>query len=274
MPLTIAVLSDLHLSEAPNPQCPTRRGEFAEVLLLRAVHRLDRFLKPDVVVLLGDVVDQGEQPQAEALLRQVRGVMDKLSCPYVALPGNHDGSPERFARVFGEPADWLDVKGFRLVPFVDPEEPGYNASRRLEDLGRLKAARQGFGGPLVCLQHVPVFPEGRTPCPYNYTNSAAVLSAMTQAGVVLSVSGHYHPGEGPVEHGGVTLLAAPALCEHPFQYSWVQVEDDGRVAAETHQLSVPEELGQSGPASPPLLPPLGQVSPAWRLTSAMMASLR
>ncbi|PIU91758.1 MAG: hypothetical protein COZ06_08910 [Armatimonadetes bacterium CG_4_10_14_3_um_filter_66_18] len=242
MPLTIAVLSDLHLSEAPNPQCPTRRGEFAEMLLLRAVHRLDRFLKPDAVALLGDVVDQGEHPQAERLLRQVRAAMDKLACPYVALPGNHDGSPERFARIFSEAADWFDVEGFRLVPFIDPEEPGFNASRRQEDLDRLNAARQGFGGPLVCLQHVPVLPAGRTPCPYNYTNAAEILSAMAQAGVALSISGHYHPGEGPLEHDGVTLLAAPALCEHPFRYSWVQVEDDGCVVVETHTLELPEEL--------------------------------
>ena len=64
------------------------------------------------------------------------------------------------------------------------------------------------------------------------------------AGVLLSVSGHFHAGQPLSTREGVRFFTAPALCEAPFRYSLVTL-DDRRVSVETRSLQLPE--------SPPLV---------------------
>jgi len=56
-PVTIAVLTDIHYGAAGS--LAQRRSDIADTLLLRAVQRMNRLIHPDVVVLLGDLVDDG-----------------------------------------------------------------------------------------------------------------------------------------------------------------------------------------------------------------------
>ena len=55
--IKIAVIGDLHYDEHIVSSCC--RGDMADILLLRAVHHIGRFIRPDVVVILGDVIDNG-----------------------------------------------------------------------------------------------------------------------------------------------------------------------------------------------------------------------
>lgn len=240
--MKFAILSDTHLIADRTASVGTRRAGFADILALRAVHRLNRFIKPDLVVVLGDVVNDGKDPAAADEMRRMKEVFDLLNCPLVCLPGNHDGAPDAFYRVFDRPPDFVDVGGVRFVPFVDPEEPGYNA-RREEDGGeRLAAARSGWDGAMVALQHVPLFPPGELDCPYNYVNAEQVVADMRSHGVRLAISGHYHRGVDLHESGGLGFLVAPALCEAPFSYLVVEMDGDD-VRVERQQLAMPEELG-------------------------------
>ena len=76
----------------------------------------------------------------------------------VIIPGNHDGDPQAFFSVFGTPQKHLDIAGVRFAAFVDEERPGWNAFRSEHDLRGMKELRAGFDGPIVALQHVPLFP--------------------------------------------------------------------------------------------------------------------
>jgi len=240
-PFSIAVIADVHYGE----DCPnsSRRCSIADILLERAVRRLNGLIRPDAVLVLGDLLDDGNAPGAEERLQTLRDILDKLDAPYLALPGNHDGDAEQFYRVFDRPAAVEDIGGVRFLAFVDKDEPGFNATRSAEDIERMRKARADHNGPIVALQHVCLFPpeQGRV-APYNYTNAADVITALKKAGVVLSVSGHHHHGTENTRDGGVTFVNAPGLCEAPFPFLTITMDAD-RVESERHELAMPEALG-------------------------------
>ncbi len=240
--MKIAVLSDTHFRADREASIGARRAGLADLLLLRTVHRLKRLVRPDLVLVLGDLIDEGDGPEATDLLLRLRDILELLDCPVMVLPGNHDGDPRRFARVFPPAADPTDVGGVRFVPFVDPEEPGYNARRRARDLGRLAAARHGWTGPIVAVQHVPLLPPGHPACPYNYVNAEEIIACMRENDIGLTLAGHYHPGIDLLEYDGLELVTAPALCEAPFSYLILHL-DPAQLKVTRQHLRMPPELG-------------------------------
>ncbi|HNT35665.1 MAG TPA: metallophosphoesterase [bacterium] len=237
--LTIAVLADTHRSTAPLAN--RRRGEIAHVLLLRAVHRLNRSIRPDVTIIAGDILDAGQSSDADNLLSEMASILGLIESPKIVLPGNHDCSVEKFEQFLGLCPQWLDVANVRFVPFLDQQMSGYNACRSEADLERMAAARNGWPGELVTVQHVPLFPPGTHPCPYNYTNADAILQVMDKQGYSLSVSGHYHHGMELMCQEGVHFMAAPALCDSPFGFSVLRIENDG-LSEQRHALRMPDNL--------------------------------
>jgi len=239
--MRFAVLADIHYASQATP-VGTRRCDLADLLLLRAVHRLNRYLRPDAVILLGDLINDGTGRSAELELRRLQTIIGLLQAPVIVLPGNHDPQPETFYGTMPRSPETVDCSGVRFVSFLDAERPGYNAERSTEDLARLRAQADHPAGPLVCLQHVPLFPPGSHDCPYNYTNAAEVISACRAAGTSLVVSGHYHRGIPLMEQDGVRYLAAPALCEAPFRFLMVDLDGDA-IQVEEHALAMPGEFG-------------------------------
>ncbi len=240
----IAVLTDLHYrpggigAHNRNAAHPEERGDMGHVLWLRAIHRLNRLIRPDVVCVLGDLLDDGAAPGAVDALRELRGLFDQLKSPWIALPGNHDPAPEVFWSVFERPADWMDIGGVRFLPFADPEEPGFCASRPAEHLERMAYARAGWRGPIVSLQHVPLFPPGTSDSPFHYTNVDSVIASMRRNRIELALSGHYHPGiRFCGTHAGICFATAPALCRPPFEMLIAEVEP-GSTAGDADLISV------------------------------------
>lgn len=236
----IAVITDVHYSAKP-PVMAVRRGDWAVVMLRRTVQRLNRYIKPDVTVVLGDLVDDPQAADAMDLLRRLRAILDDLQSPWLAIPGNHDPAQAKFYEVFDQ-ADYLDINGVRLVTFDDPEEPGYNAVRTDEGVKRMAAMAAGHDGPLVALQHVPVG-EPRSDVSHGYTNSAQVLAAMREHGYTLALSGHSHIGMPLKQQAGVASMVVPAMCEAPFNFALVSIDGDD-ISAEvlTHQMPAELEL--------------------------------
>ncbi len=237
MGIKLVFLSDLHFSRQSNVACPERCGHYADVLLLRAVHRIKRYIKPDVVIIGGDLINDPEAADAPELLKELKTVTDILECPVVAIPGNHDPEPETFYKIFDSAGEYVDVKGCRIVPFLDRETPGFNAVRSDSDLKKLSSARQGFSGQLITLQHVPVFPVGTTRCPYNLDNAGEAIHTMEDSGVSLALAGHYHSGFEAVTSNGIKLSTASAFCEFPFAYYIIEIDDSGEVKSQCEHLA-------------------------------------
>ena len=239
--MKIAVLADIHYGAAGGATSPSRRGDIADILFLRAVRRINRFIKPDLVLILGDVQDDGRSPQWKENLARLRATADLVKSPWLAIPGNHDAPPGKFYSVFPRPPANFDLNGVRFASFLDREEPGFNASRSGRDLERMRAARSRWRGPVVTLQHVPLFPPGNSACPYNYVNAREIIAEMRRSGIGLAISGHYHEGFDLIRKWGCSFLAAPALCRPPF--SFLEIELDGKkIAVVRHDLRMPEKL--------------------------------
>jgi len=236
MKVKIVVISDVHFSTTDNISVPSRRKEFGDILLNRTINRINRFIKPDITLLLGDLVDDAQEKD----LKVIKELSDKIQGPKLVVPGNHDGDWSQFCDVFQELPDYLDVAGYRFVPFCDEEAPGYNATRSEEDLERMKRVREGYNGPIIAIQHVPLFPPSQHECPYNLTNAESVLQIMKDANIQWVIAGHYHPGFQLFDEG-FSSIVAPALCSKPFRFLVINIDGQNTEVIE-HPLSMPEEL--------------------------------
>lgn len=240
--MRLAVLSDIHFMSAPPATPFARRGEYGDTFLLRAVHRFNRFIKPDAVLVAGDLINNALDPDVPELLEKLKKTLDLLTVPYLVIPGNHDPAPEVFYKVFPEHRKTLDVGRYRFVPFADPETPVNNACRRQEDFERMRQAREHWGGELIALQHVPVGPPEDHPCWYNFDNANDVLAAMKKYRFKACISGHEHAGLPVRELDGTTLICTPGLCESPFSYLVIDMDAGGGVHVTREDLAMDPAL--------------------------------
>lgn len=243
MPIKIALLSDLHYSTLGNMLIPERKNECAMFFLKRAVEYFRITGAPDLFIIAGDCVDAPSKEESFAHLKEIADYMAKAPAPSIIIPGNHDPAPEEFYRIIPRPPEYMDIKGMRFVPFpYDPERPGYNAFRENNALKLMEKSADGFSGRIAAIQHVPLNPPGcdDVTSPYNYENAEEVVSAMKKCGYSLSISGHWHPGDGQYEKDGITYITAPALCETPFRTLIITVGDDGKISTENLDSRLPD----------------------------------
>jgi len=239
--LRIAAIADTHYAGGSLDGCGARRTAIADILMLRAVHRLNRFIKPDLTVILGDLLEDGCGPRSRQEHERLSEIIGKLESPYIVIPGNHDGDLDRFYGIYPRPAEIMDINGARILTFLDPEEPAYNASRTTTDLARMDQARSGHDGPIVSLQHVPLFPPGASASPYGYANADEVWAAFERSHFTLAISGHWHAGDDLIARGAGPAVIVPALGEAPFAFTEIIIDGDD-VETRRHELSLPPGL--------------------------------
>ena len=111
---TIAVLTDIHFGEPAG--IISRRNEIADIVLMRAVSRINRLVQPDVTVILGDVLNDVTCDRSHDHMLHIREILDRLQSPYIVIPGNHDCSADDFYRVFDRPNDIVDIPALACLP--------------------------------------------------------------------------------------------------------------------------------------------------------------
>ena len=102
------------------------------------------------------------------------------------------------------------MMGYRFISFVDPYTEDDFCTRGELDRTFLAEVAAQPGGPIVVLQHNPMKPIAHTEYPYLLTNRSKVMADYSNAGVLLSISGHFHPGQELHTVGGVRYFTAPA----------------------------------------------------------------
>ncbi len=226
--LDILAISDLHFVDKASHACrhADRRVELGLILLRKAWLRLEHSgVRPDLVVLLGDAVDDGDAEGAEQDLEALAGALRAFGVPYLAVHGNHDGPTSVYERVFATAPGLHTVNGVGLLVFNDAVGASDVTTRAEADLRLVEeTSRSQPDLPLVALQHNPLYPAIVADYPYMLTNGDAVLAGYARAGVVAALSGHYHAGQGPIVRDGVTYCTVPALCEAPFAFMHVRIE--------------------------------------------------
>lgn len=238
--LKIAFISDLHYALQPDDDCPEigdlrqaappkegcwpeRRGEFIPSLLPALIKKFNREIKPDLVLVGGDLINLPQSAEAERLTSILADTLSLLDMPYMVIRGNHDIEQERFVKYFPF-KPFIDVDFVRIVAFDDEETPGYNAVRSAEDLQRMRDLAD-FDGIKFSFQHTPLMPQDR--CVYYYNNADEILDLMTKCNYTGTLSGHFHNGIKPCRENGLQYFVQSALCEVPFNASVLHVSRQG-----------------------------------------------
>jgi Icc protein len=232
--MLIAQLSDIHVGG----------GRYREQLLRTAIREVNA-ADPDLVVVAGDLTDDG-YPDQYPLARQE---LEAIQCDRVVLvPGNHDARNVGyllFEDTFGarDSRHRLSLSGLDVsLVAVDSSKPDLDEG----EIGREHYGwiEEGFSGDpdlrvFVCHHHLmPVPGTGRER--NQVLDAGDVLSLLRQLSVDLVLSGHRHvPYVWPVAgmfivHSGTVSTLRTRGFPHPA-YNLIRVEQ-GRIAV---QLCIP-----------------------------------
>lgn len=241
--LTMLVMSDLHYTglARQSAQSHVTRGELARTLLEKVFRRLELMgVKPDLTVLLGDVVENSEDQGADLDLVGIHCELAKSNIPFIAIPGNHDGAAEKFNAVMGSEPGLHKVGGYGFLVFNDSYNERHETTRESEWMAMTReVARENPDLPLVAVQHSPVYPPVDSGYPYRPLNAADIMESYKSNGVFLSVSGHLHKGERIRARDNTLYYTVPALCRRPFSFALIRLK--GR-RAEVEELSLAFDL--------------------------------
>lgn len=242
--LSVLIITDIHYVGAADHICSVRkrRATLALELVQKVLHSVDSS-KIDVVLLLGDLVDNGNAPGAESDMQDLQSALEKVKKPVLVVPGNHDINAEAVFKVFSDYEGLHEIEGYQFITFADTYHDDHTASRSWAKMEEA-FSRADPGKPIIVLQHNPVYPPIDKAYPYNINEANRVMEFYSRQGVLLSISGHAHWGIPDTVKDGVGYLTCPALCEAPFRYTILTLKEKEYSTTE-HQLLLPEEWGLS-----------------------------
>lgn len=224
--LTVALVADIHRG----PDRPTRPGSEAAALLRRFVEEVNGRLRPDVVVDLGDRIDNAEPERDAEWDREVRAILEAARAPVLHLRGNHDhpvaahgGLPPTGAPAPDAGPRRLEVGGWTLIALdtCDPPLGGVGGAVSAQQAETLQRWLDEADGPAVVFSHHPLddhriddnplfapFPQ------WAFTREREALRAILErSGRVAAVfSGHVHRGAVRIVEG-IPYVAVPSFLE-------------------------------------------------------------
>ena len=170
-------------------------------------------LHPDFVINAGDVIEGGDDAQAESQWRSVKAVWQRYSYPLFFTPGNHDIWSARSAAVYekmtGRPPQYSFNYGDAHFVVLDNSRREALSAAQLEFLAKdLENNRERspkfvfFHNPTVWL------------VPLKFQNYDFPLHALARKyGVTAVISGHTHQFA-RMEHDGIVYLTLPSSGGH------------------------------------------------------------
>lgn len=113
--MRLVILSALHFAKGHTPETPFEQGRNADIFLLRTVHRINRWIKPDAVIIHGPLTDSHDLGSLEELAKYIK----LLKVPFFVMRTPVDLPADTFYNIIPPPQDFLDVEDFRLIPLDD-----------------------------------------------------------------------------------------------------------------------------------------------------------
>jgi histidinol phosphatase-like PHP family hydrolase/predicted phosphodiesterase len=233
--LTILAISDIH-------SAPKRNQIPGPELVTRAISDALRLSQPDIIVLLGDLLENGSDFTSLETLQLIKEAAAAASLPVLSVHGNHDCDQAKMDEVFKTPPGIYEICEHRFVVFGDKYHADGRSQRRPAGQKLLQQACSG-DLPVIALQHVALLPIIEDEYPYNILEATSLAREYSGLGVSLSLSGHYHSGELLASEGPLNMLTVPALGEWPFKYSIITLEN-GRFANVRHQALAPDDFSE------------------------------
>ena len=246
--------------------------QYGEELMAALVAQAEA-LRPDALVITGDLAFNGERASHIALAEWLRKIED-AGVPVYVIPGNHDINvyrPVRFLENGWEYTAPVTQEEFAAIyaPFLLPKEGGDNAGLSYHaeigeklwlamlDVSFYQGSAQTFGlytadhrdflkGVLdqaqaagvavISATHQSVLAHTQFNRDGFLTMGSDQLAAqLVQGGVRLNLSGHLHI-QHTAQANGLTDIALGAFCITPHRYAWVTVADDGSISYEARAL--------------------------------------
>jgi hypothetical protein len=214
-------------------------------LLPHAVDDINK-QRVDMVAITGDLLCYqyhdtigAETPaQGEKDLVFLADILDRLECPFVVIPGNHDREDIVF-RVFGPFPEERRIEGCRIagrrnadcriICFRDSYVKGDFPGRVESERGRLEhVLDDGDPTPQIHLRHCVLWPREEPEESDGYRDHHRLATRIAESGKVrLVLSGHRHKGFLPVRAGDTFFSTAPGFCESPHVYWIYELGADG-----------------------------------------------
>ncbi len=242
--LTVVHLTDLHLdtqgkvTHTPwthriavggyrlHRPCTGRAFEYLE----QAVSQIRDTVKPDVVVITGDVVNRGDDIEA---LRRGVSILSRLQCPVVVVQGDHD-IPRRKENgtVWNDLFDTthgctlVNNTRFFFLPFVKDETAFADTLQAMRTVSRRDKIH------FFCLHRMLWAPRLMDALARRYHGCSVldpdrekIVEAMDTSGARWMVlCGHSHTDYCRTR-GNITQLCAPSLAEHPHAFRVIKIKD-------------------------------------------------
>ena len=175
-----AVMSDLHVASGS-------RSAADLSACIKDINSLQgQPYAPSFVIVSGDLTDFGSDVQIEV----VRNMLDSLTVPYYAIPGNHDAKWSEsgcntFGRVFDGEDFLFEAGGYRFVGCASgPDMRMAPALIPRQHVRKLEELAKGEKKPTIFFNHYPL-----DSCVLNYGGIRALLREMDTRVVI---SGHWH----------------------------------------------------------------------------------
>lgn len=217
--LKMLLLADLHYIGVADHVCkiPSRKGNIALELIDKIMKSLES-TDIDLIVLLGDLVDNGNADGAKEDIIQIRERLLEYGIDVLVVPGNHDGPKDEMLNIFNNHQGLHKIHGYQIMTFADLYDEKDNATR---DFDIMEEAFLGADKdkPIIVFQHNPIYPKIDREYPYNLGDADKIMEYYTEHNVLFSISGHAHWGIPLAKYDNVGYITCPALCEEPHRYT-------------------------------------------------------
>lgn len=220
--ITVAQITDSHLKREPSA------GDHSPDEMLRRAVELVAQAQPDVLLLTGDIADDGS---TEALERVAQAVK-VLGVPVLATSGNHD-DPAVVTAVLGA-VDEMSIGGWRLL-LADTSIPKTEWGR-IDVPGLLRRLGPDTGVPTLLALHHPPISTSTHPWMRLDGGSELATALAARGDVRVVLSGHLHEAFNVV-FGGVSYIGCSSSLYSIKHRNNEFILDNGHVGALVLSLS-------------------------------------
>ena len=231
--MRFAAITDLHFGRAEPYRGVNRKlTDHAPALTAAFVDDMNRRVRPDFVIVLGDVIED-ENPQLDlANYTAAVNALSMLHMPFRHVYGNHDVvnlAHAQLLAITGEPAlnSSFDVGGWHLrlhstAELVPATQPGARARLRgsvaPEHLRWLDSDLAATDKPVIVFTHFSPADQdltgqfwfGHSPAQALIANRAVLRSLLESHGVVMTLNGHVHWNDHTVHNGISYIQCSPS----------------------------------------------------------------
>ncbi|MCM8818313.1 MAG: metallophosphoesterase [Candidatus Omnitrophica bacterium] len=226
------LIGDIHYRSDGISLIPERKTKYGIEFLRRIKRRINQNI--DVIIICGDILDDGENPESEKQYNEIKKVHDDFPVKKVLFTfGNHDKNIEKFYKIFGKESKTFIFENFIFYVFWDNYLENDVCIREEKEIENFKEfVLKNKGKKVVVIQHNPIYPKIESSYPYNISQPEKIHNLYKENNVFLSISGHYHKGIELKKIDGIYYLTLPAICEEPFKYFIIEISEPPKIKEE------------------------------------------